>query len=412
MHEEDTSVKYSVTAEVSESNDGGMLVGDYTILDELGHGSFGVVYMAKSRKTGEVYAIKEYNKANLRKRQQMGMMRGARGGMPMRPGRGGLFAARQMLLKQQGNEEDSDPFYLIKTELAISKKLKHPHIARLYEVLNDTKHDVLYLVIDLCNKGPVQELSSTDAKASPLSAEDTHKYFTHALLALEYLHEQGIIHRDIKPDNMLLTEDNVLKLTDFGESIMPEDGGHKVKGASGTPAFMAPELCQDASEITGEPADIWSLGVCLYGFVYGELPFKGSTVFDIIDSISAGEISYPGPYDEQLQNLLSRMMERNPDTRITISEIRGHPWVTQNGTFELPSKEINCQHIVDTITKEDVDNVLQPIFDIIPLINAFAKLRIIRRRIRDKHEAEQRAKDHDLPEDSEGNTKKQKEPEE
>ncbi|KAJ2402512.1 hypothetical protein GGI23_000661 [Coemansia sp. RSA 2559] len=366
----DASVKYTVAAQVSESGDGDMVVGDYVIIEELGHGSFGTVHLVKSKTTGEAFAMKEYSKANLRKRQQATMMRaeigGGGGGMPpMRPGRGGLFAARRMLLQKQSSEEDMDPFYLIKAELAILKKLQHPHLVGLHEVLNDAEHDVLYLA---------------------------HKYFTHALLALEYLHEHDIIHMDIKPDNLLLTDNDVLKIADFGESVMPSDSRHKVKGASGTPAFMAPEQCQGIEEISGEPADIWSLGVCLYGFIFGTLPFKGSTVVEIMDSISSDAISFPGPHDGQLQDLLLRMLERNPDARITIAEIREHPWVTQGGTFELPSKEDNCKNVVSTITQEDVDNVLKPIFDIMPVINAIAKLRIIRRRLRERREAEQRAK--------------------
>ncbi|KAJ2757787.1 hypothetical protein H4S06_003009, partial [Coemansia sp. BCRC 34490] len=141
----DTSVKYNVAAEVSESGDGSTVIGDYEIAEELGHGSFGTVHLVKNKLTGKLFAMKEYNKANLRKRQQTSLMQGGRGGMPMRPGRGGLFAARRMMLQRQNSEEEADPFYLIKTELAISKKLRHPHIVRLYEVLNDAESEVLYL---------------------------------------------------------------------------------------------------------------------------------------------------------------------------------------------------------------------------------------------------------------------------
>ncbi|KAJ2520614.1 hypothetical protein H4217_001919 [Coemansia sp. RSA 1939] len=385
----DTSVKYNVAAEVSESGDGSTVIGDYEIAEELGHGSFGTVHLVKNKLTGKLFAMKEYNKANLRKRQQTGLMQGGRGGMPMRPGRGGLFAARRMMLQRQNSEEEADPFYLIKPELAISKKLRHPNIVRLYEVLNDAESEVLYLVIDLCRKGPVQELNSTDEKTTPLPIEKARKYFTHALLALEYLHKHGIIHRDIKTDNMLLTDDDVLKVADFGESVMPSDGGNKVTGATGTPAFMAPELCQGVEEISGEAADIWSLGVCLYGFVFGTLPFKGFSTIEIMDSISSGKLDFPGPHDEQLQDLLLHMLERNPEARITIPVIRKHPWVTQDGAYELPSEEENCKHVVGPITQEDLDNVLKPIFDIMPVINAITKIRAFRQRIREKREAEQ-----------------------
>ncbi|KAJ2699706.1 hypothetical protein FB645_005236 [Coemansia sp. IMI 203386] len=384
----DLSVKYTVAADVTEDSEGVMVVGPYTIVSQLGRGSFGTVHLVKNTKTGQHYAMKEYAKSGLRKRRQSDMMKGTRGGGPMRPGRGGLFAARQMAMKQQ-NEEASDPFSLIKTELAISKKLKHPNLVRLYEVLNDSEMDVLYLVMDLCEKGPIQKLDAEQKLSTKFSPEVAHKYFTQALMGLEYLHEHDIIHRDIKPDNLLITEDDVLKIADFGESVLLSEDKTNVKGSTGTPAFMAPELCQNAAEVSGEAADIWSLGICLYCMVFGTLPFEGASVIQIMDSIADADLRFPGPYDEDLSDLLKRMLERNPETRITIDEIREHPWVTQNGEYALPSKEKNCEHHVGEITQQDIDDAIRPIFNIMPVISAMAKLRRFRRRIKEKREREQ-----------------------
>ncbi|KAJ1853549.1 hypothetical protein LPJ73_002627, partial [Coemansia sp. RSA 2703] len=227
--------------------------------------------------------------------------------------------------------------------------------------------------IDLCDKGPVQTLDA-EQRASPVYEPETaRKYFAQALLGLEYLHEMGIVHRDIKLDNLLLTADDTLKIADFGESVMHQESGDKVKGSTGTPAFMAPELCQNASEVSGEAADIWSLG---------------SSVMEVMDSVSECDLRFPGPFDKDLNDLLTRMLERNPDSRITIDEIREHPWVTQNGSFSLPSKERNCENHITEITQQDLDNAIQPIFDIMPAILAIAKLRRFRQRIKEKRERE------------------------
>ncbi|KAJ2148757.1 hypothetical protein IW143_003690 [Coemansia sp. RSA 520] len=245
-------------------------------------------------------------------------------------------------------------------------------------------------LIDLCQNGPVQK-QDPETKTEPLSAEDAHKYFVQAVLGLEYLHENDIMHRDLKPENMLLTSDNTLKIADFGESTIVAHHEDKITGFSGTPAFTAPELCQGISEVSGEAADIWSLGVCLYSFAYGTLPFPGRSVFETLDAISANKLKFPGPFDEHLQDLLERMLERNPESRITIAEIREHPWVTQNNTYCMVSKEENCSNVVGSITEDDVNNTVEHIYDIMPVILAVAKLRRFRRRIREKREKERLA---------------------
>ncbi|PIA13802.1 kinase-like protein [Coemansia reversa NRRL 1564] len=375
----DPEIKYTVAAQVGENTNGVMVVGDYTITRQIGHGSFGTVYEVRSTSTGVRFAMKEYNKTGLRRRQQSNLMRSSRGRGTMlrgRGARGGMFDARRAMLQDQQQGEASDPFYLIKRELAVSKKLKHPNLVRVHEVLNDDEQDVLYLVIELCENGPVQKVDPSSSSTTQLSPEQAHKYFVESLLGLEYLHKNNIIHRDIKPDNLLLTSDNTLKIADFGESTMVARHEDKVTGSTGSPAFMAPELCQGIAEVSGEAADIWSLGVCLYSFVYGTLPFKGHSTIEVLDSIS--------------EDLLSRMLDRSPVSRIRIHDIREHPWVTQDDTFALPSKEENCKHIVDPVTQEDVNNTVKHIYDIMPVIMAVAKLRRYRRRIREKREKEQR----------------------
>ncbi|KAJ2824698.1 hypothetical protein IWW50_003208 [Coemansia erecta] len=400
-------IKYTVAAMVGENTHGVMVIGNYTVVKEMGRGSFGTVYQVKCTETGAEYAMKEYHKSGLRRRQsqgqQSGIMRPSRGGGPMqrgRGGRGGMFAARRAMMQQQQQQEADDPFYLIKTELAISKKLQHPNVVRVYEVLNDDEQDILYLgkfptknvwLIDLCQNGPVQKQDPETLTAEPLTPEDAHKYFAQAMLGLEYLHENGIIHRDLKPENMLLTSDNTLRIADFGESIIVAHHEDKISGFSGTPAFTAPELCQGIGEVSGEAADVWSLGVCLYLFVYGTLPFQGRSVFEIIDAISAYDLKFPGPYNEQLQDLIRRMLERNPESRITIAEIREHPWVTQDGAYHLPSQEENCTNLVEDITQDEVDDTVKHIYDIMPVVMAITKLRRFRQRIREKREKERLA---------------------
>ncbi|KAJ2775407.1 hypothetical protein IWQ56_000045 [Coemansia nantahalensis] len=382
-------IKYTVAARAGEDMQGMMVVGDYSITRTLGRGSYGTVYEATSLSSDARFAMKEYSKAVLRRRRQSDMMRTARSGGPMQPGRGGLFAARRMLQDKLQQQEADDPFFLIRTELAISQKLQHPHLVRVHEVLNDDEQDVLYLVIDLCAGGPVQALDMESCTAQPLPADSVHTYFAQALLGLEYLHEHDIVHRDIKPDNLLLTGDGTLKIADFGESAMIERRNDRITGSAGSPAFMAPELYQADAEVSGAAADIWSLGVCLYCFAYGTLPFKGSTGLEVADAIAESGLRFPDARDEKLQDLIRRMLDRDPKSRIAIPEIRTHPWVTRDGSVPLLTKDENCLHIVESITEDDVTNSIKSIQDIMPVILAVAKLRRFRQQIREKREREQ-----------------------
>ncbi|KAJ2714523.1 hypothetical protein H4R19_001687 [Coemansia spiralis] len=382
-------IKYTVAARAGEDTEGMMVVGDYAIARTLGRGSYGTVYEATSLASKARFAMKEYSKVMLRRRRQTDLMRAAPSGGPMQHGRGGLFAARRALQDRLQQQEADDPFFLIRTELAISQKLQHPHLVRVHEVLNDDEQDVLYLVIDLCAGGPVQVLDTESWTAPPLPADSVHTYFTQALLGLEYLHAHDIVHRDIKPDNLLLTGDGVLKIADFGESAMVDRRNDRVTSSAGSPAFMAPELYQADAEVSGAAADIWSLGVCLYSFAYGMLPFKGSTTLDVSDAISESGLHFPDAHDEQLQDLIRRMLDRDPESRIAIPEIREHPWVTRSGTYHLPTKDENCLHIVESITEDEVSNSIKHIHDIMPVILAVAKLRRFRQRLREKREQEQ-----------------------
>jgi serine/threonine protein kinase len=132
-----------------------------------------------------------------------------------------------------------NPLYLVRGELAIYKKLNHPNVIRLIEVLDDQNSDSLFMVFEMCSKGAMMDIT-LDKDAKPLDPELTWDYFRQIVLGMEYLHESGVIHRDIKPDNMLVTEEGVLKLVDFGVSSMFSKGNDNVASSAGSPAFMAP----------------------------------------------------------------------------------------------------------------------------------------------------------------------------
>lgn len=100
------------------------------------------------------------------------------------------------------------------------------------------------------------------------------------------MHANEIVHRDIKPDNLLLSKDNVLKIVDFGVSEMFVKGNDKLKKSAGSPAFMAPELCiAKHGEVSGIATDIWSMGITLYCMIYGKTPFISNNLLELYEMI-------------------------------------------------------------------------------------------------------------------------------
>ncbi|KAJ1921552.1 hypothetical protein H4219_000589 [Mycoemilia scoparia] len=385
------SVKYTVAAEWSEDDDGKMRINQYEILKELGAGSFGTVYLTKDTTDGKKYCLEEMKeeamramkaiiKSKLRSKNRNAGAASARGrgGLGMRGRYCGFMRRNSSFRKEQ-----ADPFYLIREELAITKKLDHDHVVRIYEVLNDTEQDMIYMVIELCEKGPVMKLNLDGSK--PLSEADARHYFTHSLLGLEY---------NIKPDNMLLTNEGVLKLSDFGEAFMfidensdddeDEDETSSIKIA-GTEAFMAPELLKGTAQANQLPAaDIWALGISLYCFMTDNLPYDALTPIEIVNCVCNNKLTLDRINDPALKDLLTKMLCPDPCDRITIDEIRQHEWVTDGGKLKLPTTEENCLNIVTEVTESDIDNAVNTIYDIMPVIKAVAKLKLIRQRIRER----------------------------
>jgi [calcium/calmodulin-dependent protein kinase] kinase len=144
------------------------------------------------------------------------------------------------------------------------------------------------------------------------------------------VHAQGIIHRDIKPDNLLLTEEGVLKIVDFGVSEMFEKPDKMMTSKSaGSPAFIPPELCQlKHGDVSGKAVDVWSMGVTLYCLKYGKLPFSGDSPLDMYGAILEKPFSLPDGEEPDFVDLITRILDKNSSTRITLPEIRVSPSLT------------------------------------------------------------------------------------
>lgn len=220
------------------------------------------------------------------------------------------------------------------------KKLDHPNLVSLIEVLDDPEEDSLYMVLEMCKKGVIMRVDLNE-RAEPYDVESCRCWFRDMILGIEYckiylnlryyrqvltfsVHAQGVVHRDIKPDNLLITDDDVLKIVDFGVSEMFEKSSEMLTAKSaGSPAFSPPELCvTHHGDISGKAADIWSMGVSLYCLRFGRIPFERPGILDMYDAIMHNEVEYEPDCEPELVDLLKRILDKNPKTRITMGEMR------------------------------------------------------------------------------------------
>ncbi|KAK3997301.1 putative calcium/calmodulin-dependent protein kinase [Cladorrhinum sp. PSN332] len=324
-------------------------INQYTIKEEIGRGSFGAVHLATDQ-FGREFAVKAFSKARLRRRAQSNILRHGPRSLNRFPPRAGFGAPDLPIARfsDQRQRESQDPLLLIREEIAIMKKLNHPNLVQLIEVLDDPEEDTLYMVLEMCKKGVVMNVGLGES-ATPYPEEQCRHWFRDLILGIEYLHSQGVVHRDIKPDNLLLTEDDIMKVVDFGVSEMFEKTEEmRTAKSAGSPAFLPPELCiVRHGDVSGKAADIWSMGVSLYCLRYGRVPFERSNVLDMYEAIKTETAKLDEGESPEFVDLMNRLLEKDPEKRITMAELREHPWVTGGGEDPLFSTEENCSDPVD-----------------------------------------------------------------
>ncbi|KAJ6799637.1 CBL-interacting serine/threonine-protein kinase 12-like [Iris pallida] len=259
-----------------------LLLGRYEVGKLLGHGTFAKVYQARNVLTNATVAIKVLDKEKILK--------------------SGLVAH-------------------IKREISILRRVRHPNIVQLFEVMaTKTK---IYFVMEFVRGG---ELFQKVAKGR-LKEEVARKYFQQLISAVQFCHARGVFHRDLKPENLLVDETGDLKVSDFGLSAVSDqirqDGLFHT--FCGTPAYVAPEVLARRG-YDGANVDIWSCGVILFVLMAGYLPFHDNNVMAMYRKIYKGEFRCPKWFSPELTQLLSRLLDTNPHTRITIPEIMQYRW--------------------------------------------------------------------------------------
>uniref|UniRef100_A0A8C4EC98 non-specific serine/threonine protein kinase n=1 Tax=Dicentrarchus labrax TaxID=13489 RepID=A0A8C4EC98_DICLA len=260
-------------------------VGFYEIIRTLGKGNFAVVKLARHKVTKTQVAIKIIDKTRL-------------------------------------NPSNLEKIY---REVQIMKLLNHPHIIKLYQVM-ETK-DMLYIVTEYAKNGEMFDHLTSNGR---MSEDEARKKFWQILTAVDYCHRHHIVHRDLKTENLLLDANMNIKLADFGFGNF-YNAGEPLSTWCGSPPYAAPEVFE-GKEYEGPQLDIWSLGVVLYVLVCGSLPFDGPSLPALRQRVTEGRFRIPFFMSQDCENLIRKMLVVDPARRISVAQIKQHRWMVADPT--------------------------------------------------------------------------------
>ncbi|KAF9560585.1 Pkinase-domain-containing protein [Agrocybe pediades] len=277
------------------------ILGDYTLSKTLGAGSMGKVKLATHNITGEKLAVKILPRVYPNPPPQVN-------GSPASEA-----AARQ------ASKDASKEIRTIR-EAALSMLLYHPYICGMRELIVHQHH--YYMVFEYVNGGQMLDYIISHGR---LRERVARKFARQIGSALEYCHLNNVVHRDLKIENILISQTGNIKIIDFGLSNLYDPIAH-LSTFCGSLYFAAPELL-NARVYTGPEVDVWSFGVVLYVLVCGKVPFDDQNMPALHAKIKRGLVEYPVWLSSECKHLLSRMLVTNPKNRASLSEVMSHPWM-------------------------------------------------------------------------------------
>eukprot|EP00928_Gymnodinium_smaydae_P027090 TRINITY_DN21068_c0_g1_i1.p1 TRINITY_DN21068_c0_g1~~TRINITY_DN21068_c0_g1_i1.p1 ORF type:complete len:1428 (+),score=315.60 TRINITY_DN21068_c0_g1_i1:146-4429(+) len=261
----------------------------YHVLHLIGQGCFGKVFKGRRRYSGQVVALK--------------------------------------FISKRGKPEKD--LQNLRLELGILQRLDHPNIIRLLDSF-DTNTD--FVVVTEFAYGELFEIFQDD---KTLPEEQVAHIARQLTQALNYLHSQKIIHRDMKPQNVLVGADDTIKLCDFGFARIMSHQTTVLTSIKGTPLYMAPELVQERPYDCS--ADLWSLGVICYELVVGKPPFYTNSLISLIHLIVENPVVYPDNMSAEFRSFLQGLLQKDPKKRLGWPDLLHHPFVAAGPPRPSPS---------------------------------------------------------------------------
>ncbi|KAK6930369.1 NAF domain [Dillenia turbinata] len=308
----------------------GMRLGKYELGRTVGEGNFGKVKFAKHLDSGQSFAVK--------------------------------ILEKNRILDLKISDQ-------IKREIGTLKLLKHPNVVLLHEVLaSKTK---IYMVLEYVTGGELFDKIATKGK---LPEAEGRKLFQQLIDGVSYCHDKGIFHRDLKLENILVDEKGNIKISDFGLSALPQhlrDDG-LLHTTCGSPNYVAPEVLANRG-YDGACSDVWSCGVILFVILTGFLPFDDRNLAVLYQKIFKGDIQMPKWLSPGARNLIGRILDPNPITRISIAEIKADEWFNQgyNPSSTDDEEEENIHIDDEAFAMHEISADAEKNPDLPTMINAF-----------------------------------------
>eukprot|EP00211_Chloroparvula_japonica_P004791 CAMPEP_0119126964 /NCGR_PEP_ID=MMETSP1310-20130426/5685_1 /TAXON_ID=464262 /ORGANISM="Genus nov. species nov., Strain RCC2339" /LENGTH=872 /DNA_ID=CAMNT_0007117169 /DNA_START=136 /DNA_END=2754 /DNA_ORIENTATION=+ len=286
-------------------------VGPYIVGRTLGSGCTGVVKLAFHRETGIQVALKIISKS--------------------------MLIQRPSMLKK------------VEREIAVMKALDHPHVLSFLDVYESP--DFLFIVLEYVEGG---ELFDFLVSRGALRANEALYFFQQIIEGLDYCHRYKICHRDLKPENLLLDANMNIKIADFGMATLMRNDF--LLTSCGSPHYASPEVVM-GHKYDGRKSDVWSCGVILYAMITGKLPFDDENIRRLLAKVKNGMYTIPKFLPRDIADLIERMLVSDPNERITIAEIKQHPfWLSR--TYTPPKALYSLSNLLPKfrpITPETVD---------------------------------------------------------
>jgi calcium-dependent protein kinase len=237
-------------------------------------------------------------------------------------------------------------------EFQLLRNLDHPHILRIYDLYKDQRY--IYMITEYCEGGDIFAMIQ---KADNFNEKIASRIMKQVMNAVLYCHQNGIVHRDIKSDNIMFLENSIdspIKLIDFGISLKFEKNT-KLKDKTGTVLYIAPEVLQGSYD---EKCDIWSCGVLMYMMLSGVPPFYGATRKEVMQKISKGKFSFKSKVwsiiSKEAKELIEKMLTLNPEKRPSAREVLNHPWFIKDQNVK-----INTAQYLENMTRYEVSRPLR-----------------------------------------------------